>query len=175
MRIWGSEVTAGQPGAGRQGVSRKLGASSSSGRGSWQQRGDQDRATAGTVTGPVTSVSSGARSRVGGKGTSQSSSMRLRWGMQLGRRRAGMFSWGRWRRRVIALCPVQAGWPSRLQRNPRPLGREPAGLGLTQELASSSTVHSTVQKPRCRTGAPREQVRPRGLGKGDEDDSKVCS
>lgn len=57
-------------------MSRKLGAGSSSGRGSWQQR-DQDRATAGTVTEPVTSVSSGAQSRVEGKGTSESSSKHL--------------------------------------------------------------------------------------------------
>lgn len=49
-------------------MSRKLGAGSSPGRRSWQQRGDQDQATAGTVTEPVTSVSSGAQSKVEGEG-----------------------------------------------------------------------------------------------------------
>lgn len=91
-------------------MSRKLGAGSSPGRRSWQQRGDQDQATAGTVTEPVTSVSSGAQSKVGGKETWESSSMHLGWGMQLRSQGARMFSGGRWLR-VTALCSLLcAGW-----------------------------------------------------------------
>lgn len=160
-------------------MSRKLGAGSSPGRRSWQQRGDQDQATAGTVTEPVTSVSSGAQSKVGGKETWESSSMHLGWGMQLRSRGARMFSGGRWLRVtalwLFAVCRL-GGLPGfREPHDPWGQNQPSASLGLTQELASSSTVHSAARKPRCGTGAARQQARPRGLGKGDEDDSKVCS